>query len=225
MVDKFGDTHGLMRLIEGKKLADLRRKFPELGKMQFRPHGELVKERRPAKAAYIKELRKFINPHRVRRDVHAAYRGSKTGADFSAALGEQGYFLGRGLKTYALIDRNGDRHNFNHLLGRSVTKGLNRSFPDLPSACLCPASNLSRYLKTRWVLPGTAALFRRAALFAQEQRQPEQQPAPFRPMKITGGWPEAAIRDWIMWGYKYPAEFFRKWPELAKGNPSPGGPR
>ena len=56
-----------------------------------------------------------------------------------------------------------------------------------------------------------------------EQRE-EQKPEPFKPIKNSGGWPEAALMDWLAWGYKDPAAFFAKWPELGGGGngPSPG---
>lgn len=39
----------------------------------------------------------------------------------------------------------------------------------------------------------------------------------------TKGWPPAAVADWEAWGHKATAKFFKKWPELATGNPSPAG--
>lgn len=47
LVDKFGDTHGLMRRIEGKTLADLRQKFPGIEKLALPSHADLVKARKP----------------------------------------------------------------------------------------------------------------------------------------------------------------------------------
>lgn len=50
LVDKFGDTHGLMRRIEGKTLADLRQKFPDIEKLALPSHAALVKARQPVRA-------------------------------------------------------------------------------------------------------------------------------------------------------------------------------
>lgn len=50
LVDKFGDTHGLMRRIEGKTLADLRQKFPGIEKLALPSHADLVKARKPVRA-------------------------------------------------------------------------------------------------------------------------------------------------------------------------------
>ena len=152
VVDQFGDTHGLMRLIEGKKLADLRRKFPELSKMTFKAHHELVKERKPAKADQARTTRTkriFINPRHLRRNVRHAYRGSKTGTTFCAALHKHGYVLGRGLKSYSVIDANGYKYDLGRILGRSTAKGLDKTFPDLATTKPRRVSTIVRRLKTK----------------------------------------------------------------------------
>ena len=51
LVDKFGDTHGLMRRIEGKTLADLRQKFTDIGTMPLPDHASVVKARKSTEGA------------------------------------------------------------------------------------------------------------------------------------------------------------------------------
>lgn len=60
---------------------------------------------------------------------------------------------------------------------------------------------------------------------AAKEQQQEARPEPSRLVRSIKGWPPAAIADWKHWGYKDPEAFFKKWPELASGNSSPGGPR
>ncbi len=49
LVDKQGDIHGLLRRIKGVRLVNLRRKFPDLFKMQFEDAEKLAAPRRPIK--------------------------------------------------------------------------------------------------------------------------------------------------------------------------------
>ncbi|MDD3289152.1 MAG: relaxase/mobilization nuclease domain-containing protein, partial [Alphaproteobacteria bacterium] len=49
LVDRAGDTHGLMRRIEGKRIADLREKFPGIEKMQLPIHADVVSARKGKK--------------------------------------------------------------------------------------------------------------------------------------------------------------------------------
>jgi hypothetical protein len=49
LVDINGDTHGLMRRIEGKNLADLRQKFPDIETIALPLHADLVIARKPSK--------------------------------------------------------------------------------------------------------------------------------------------------------------------------------
>jgi hypothetical protein len=240
LVDKSGDTHGLMRMIEGKKLADLRRKFPGIGKMQLASHAELIKARKPETAYSPRRRRKFINPQHVRLHARNAYRGSRNGRAFIGALNKKGYALGRGTKGYAVIDHNGDRYDLNYLVGRQAAKGLNKTFPDLAATGLRPASEIMRSVKARYRIAsrrrgstGSSSyatntglpipLLRKSPYVAKEQPQQEQQPAPVRPAQNTKGWPLAALMEWAAWGHKDPEAFFYRWPELRTGNPSPGG--
>ena len=241
LVDKAGDTHGLMRMIEGKKLADLRQKFTGIEKMPLPSHADLIKARKPVTQGKIFVTREPIDPQRIRDDVQKAYNTSKTGAAFFAKLNRKEYALGRGLKGFAVIDKNGDRHDLNKLLGEREAKGLGKKFPDLAAIRPRPVSEIIRRIKashkigkrksvTRTTgftgggglapvkqpapssLP-VKSLFRHAA-YAVTQRQ-KQELTPHRPMARKEGWPEAAILDWKVWGNKAPRRFFTKWPELS----------
>jgi hypothetical protein len=149
LVDRFGDTHGLMRRIEGKTIADLRKKFSGIETMAFPSHAELVNARKAAKTNNRPRTLKFIDPKRVREDVRRAYRASKTDAAFFAALNKEGYSVGRGLKGFAVIDSNGDRRDMDRLLGREAAKGLGQKFPDLSTLRPRPVSEIIRRIKTR----------------------------------------------------------------------------
>lgn len=240
LVDRFGDTHGLMRQIEGKKLADLRQKFVGIERENYLDHAELVKVRKPIKSGVPREEREDINPQQVREDVQQAYRTSKSGAAFFASLNKKGYALGRGLKGFAVIDSNGERHNLERLLGKDVAKGLNKKFPDIAALRPCTVSELMRRMKPKkrggkqkTISKGrghtsgpsvpsrtNAALQNplRPVSMGAAQPAPRQQPQkqePTRPTPTKKGWPEAAILDWEVWGHKFPARFFTLWPELA----------
>ncbi len=156
LIDKFGDTHGLMRRIEGKTLADLRQKFTGIEQIKFQSHAELVRTRQAAtgqtpngRKHYYKKAYTPVHRHHVRKHVKTAYHISKTGKVFVASLHQKSYRLGKGVKGYAVIDRNGDRHELHILLGRLAIKGLNKKFPDLAALHLQPASNIIRRVKAK----------------------------------------------------------------------------
>jgi hypothetical protein len=234
LVDRFGDTHGLMRQIEGKKLADLRQKFTGIERGNYPDHAELVKTRKPIKSGVPREEREDINPQQVRDDVQQAYRTSKSGAAFFASLNKKGYALGRGLKGFAVIDSNGERHNLDRLLGKEVAKGLNKKFPDLAVLRPRPVSELMRRMKSKknggkrrsFVggsgftpvsahQPNPSKPLRPVSIKATHTQPKKQEPTPIRPTPTKNGWPEAATLDWKVWGHKFPARFFTLWPELA----------
>lgn len=234
LVDRFGDTHGLMRQIEGKKLADLRQKFVGIERETYPDHAELVKARKPIKKDAPRKEREAINPQQVREDVQQAYRTSKSGAAFFANLNKKGYALGRGLKGFAVIDSDGERHNLDRLLGKDVTKGLNKKFPDLAALRPRPVSELMRRMKPKKRggkhrscggglgfnpasahHPETNQPFRPVSIKAVHTPPKRQESTPTRPALTKKGWPEAAILDWELWGHKFPSRFFTLWPELA----------
>lgn len=241
LVDCVGDTHGLMRRIEGKNLADLCRKFPGIGKMPLPSHADLVKERKKTKPELIAEIPAFIDPLRVKKDVENAYHHSNTGAEFFAKLNRKEYSLGRGLSGFAVIDKNGKDYSIDTLLGRKAAKGLREKFPDLAAIRPRPVFEIIRRIKARnrknagkfvsrgrsraftpkpntqrlsAFLPSNTAvkgLFVRAAQMATEK----QTTTPFKPMPSKKGWPKKAVIDWKTWGHKDPARFFKLWPECA----------
>jgi len=242
LIDKFGDTHGLMRRIEGKKLADLRQKFPGIGKAQLPSHDHIVKNRKPQKTEKVDNVYEAIDPSRVREDIQEAYRTSKTGVEFFAKLNRKEYSIGRGLKGFVFIDKNGTRHDLRDLLGKETVKNLGKKFSDLESIHPRPISEIlrrlkatrsrnrtnyrrHRYLSSSAIIPILPVLplksqFRNTV---QETGRTESNPVPVQPNK---GWPEAAVIDWKAWGHKAPARFFAKWPELAPPGFSPmSGPR
>ena len=233
LVDKAGDTHGLMRMIEGKKLADLRQKFPGIETLPLPSHESLVGTK-----AITHEP---IDPKRIKADVKYACDNSKTGATFFAKLNRKGYALGRTYRGFAVIDGNGGKHSLKELLGDEAAKGLNKKFTDLAAIRPGYVSEIIRKIKasnkkdkrkptvrkSRTAGGGIAPvkqptpaslpvihLFRHAAL-AVTQRQ-RQEPTPHRPPQgRKGSWPEAAALDWKAWGHKETRRFFTKWPELS----------
>ncbi|MDD2324406.1 MAG: relaxase/mobilization nuclease domain-containing protein [Alphaproteobacteria bacterium] len=234
LVDRFGDTHGLMRQIEGKKLADLRQKLVGIERENYPDHAELVKACKPLKANAPREKKEPTDLQQVREGVQRAYRASKSGAAFFASLNKKGYALGRGLKGFAIIDGNGERHNLDRLLGKDVAKGLNKKFPDLAALRPRPVSELMRCMNSKKHggkrrSCGGGAGFNLASAHTPETNKPlrpvsikavhispkRQEPTPTRPAPTKKGWPEAAILDWKVWGHKFPARFFTLWPELA----------
>ena len=52
IVDRAGDLHGLMRRIEGAKLVDLRRKFPDLKEIRLPVLEDVIRQRKPQKPRY-----------------------------------------------------------------------------------------------------------------------------------------------------------------------------
>ncbi|MDR3423730.1 MAG: relaxase/mobilization nuclease domain-containing protein [Alphaproteobacteria bacterium] len=242
LVDKVGDTHGLMRRIEGKKLSDLRQKFTGIEKLQLPIYADLFKERNGGKTETDFAPREFIDPQRVKKDVQNAYRTSKTGAEFFARLNKREYALGRGLKGFAVIDKNGNRHDIDRLLGNKSAKGLNQKFPDLAAIRPRPVSEIIRRLKAKkrggkFVRRGsgggsirpsfiqhpqtpfyrqTKTAFAKEARSILTSRQQENPNPPSKLLPTKKGWPEAAMRDWKAWGHKDPPRFFSIWPELKQ---------
>jgi hypothetical protein len=153
LVDKHGDTHGLMRMIEGKQLADLRRKFQGIEKQQYPSYAELVKARKPksakSKGNSDETPRAPIDPQRVHDDVKMSYFLSATGAEFFARLNRHEYSLGRGLKGFAVIDSNGGRHDIDKILGEKTAKTLLNKFPDLAAIRPHPISEIIRRFRTQ----------------------------------------------------------------------------
>ena len=66
LVDKQGGYHGLLRRIDGAKLADVQRKFPELKKMPLPPLNEVLAARRPAGTSF-KGAAKGVGRRKVRQ--------------------------------------------------------------------------------------------------------------------------------------------------------------
>jgi hypothetical protein len=236
LVDRFGDTHGLMRRIQGKKLADLRRKFPGIENVQFPSHAMLVRERKVETVQETAHQRETINIQRIREDVQKAYRTSKSGAEFFARLNKRGYALGRMLTNFAVIDTNGDVHGLDKLLGNAITRRLGEKFPDIYAILPRPIPEIIRRLKANASGSGNLAYARRQRAQGPECSVPahnmsetaaiglikgkrletartEHSTAPIKPS--TKGWPEAAIIDWETWGHEDPARFFAKWPECV----------
>lgn len=147
LVDKVGDTHGLMRMIEGKRLADLRKKFPGIDKVLFESHASLVKARKTGKKEEAPAQVEATDIKTIRDDIQKAYCSSKTGAEFFAKLNKRGYAIGRSLKGFTLVDQNGDQHNLNELLGKEATQGLGKKFPDLAAIKPSPLSEIIRHIR------------------------------------------------------------------------------
>ncbi len=172
----------------------------------------------------------FIDPQSVRNNVQKAYDDAKTGAEFFAALNKKQYSLGRGLKDFAIIDKNGSRYDIDTLLGEKAAKELNDKFPDLAAIRPYPVSEIIRRIKAHrrgnrfkesssqprhTALYGlTKAAFGKAA---KETTQKTER-GPKLPTKPKKGWPPQAIVDWEMWGHENPQRFFALWPELAPEN-------
>jgi hypothetical protein len=146
LVDKCGDTHGLMRRIEGKRLVDLKKQFPGLSKVQLELHDDLVKARKSG----VKETgtqRETIDLQKIIKDVSSAYRNSKTGVELFARLNRKEYSLGRGLKGFTVIDKNGGKHDILQLLGQEAAEGLTDKFLDLAAIQPRPASEIIRRIR------------------------------------------------------------------------------
>ena len=245
LVDRFGETHGLLRRIEGQKLNDLRQKFPGIEEMPLPSHVGLVKERKDAKSK--KSEQKPINPQHIRDDVRRAYSASKTGAAFFVALNKKGYGLHRGVRGFSVIDANGTRHNLNRMLGKENVRTMKQKFGDYASVRPNAVSEAIRHVRAslrnsakpvigkrrpiatrRPFLSSGGGASRSASkaprptfigtLHATPMVRPQRSPAltqPVRPPFKRNGWPEEAVLDWEGWGYKQPRRFFTKWPELA----------
>jgi hypothetical protein len=147
LVDSMGDTHGLMRRIEGRTLADLRQKFSGIDRLQFPYHAALVKTRKAQKSGSSAAERETRDRSRVRDDVQRAYRTSTTGAAFFAKLNRYEYALGRGLKGFAVIDPHGERYDIDELLGKETAARLSEKFPDLAAIRPRPVSEIIRRMK------------------------------------------------------------------------------
>ncbi len=72
LVDKAGDIHGLMRRIEGKKLADLRQKFSGIEKTNLPDMAETIKARQRTAPKAGRSCQKYIAPQKVRTPVQKA---------------------------------------------------------------------------------------------------------------------------------------------------------
>jgi len=149
LVDKVGDTHGLMRMLEGKRLADLRKKFPGIDKILFESHINLVKARKTGKAEEPQAPIEATDIQTIRNDVQKAYRTSKSGAEFYAKLNKRGYAIGRSLKGFTLIDQNGDKHDLHELLGKEAAQELGKKFLDLAAIKPSPLSEIIRRIRKR----------------------------------------------------------------------------
>ena len=147
LVDKFGETHGLMRRIEGQKLNDLRRKFPGIEEMPLPAHAGLVKTRKPARAS--KSAPKTINPQHIQDDVRRAYSASKTGAAFFVALNKKGYGLHRGVRGFSVIDGNGTRHNLNRMLGKENVRSMKQKFGNYAAVRPHAVSEVMRHVRAK----------------------------------------------------------------------------
>jgi hypothetical protein len=145
LVDGQGQTHGLMRLIEGKCLADLKRKFHGIDKLPYPLHASLVRMRKPVKG--LSEAPPVvIDLKKIQRDVQRAYETSKIGAEFFTKLNKREYSFGRELKGFTLIDRNGGRYNLNDLLGKEAAKAFAKQFPDMVKIKPSPVTEVIRRL-------------------------------------------------------------------------------
>jgi hypothetical protein len=191
LVDSKGDTHGLMRMIEGQKVADLRRKFPGIDKLPYPPHANMVKARQETGAQEISG--KPIDAKFVKGAINAAMQNSKTGAEFVALMNKQQYSFGRTIKGFTLIDKNGGKHDLNAMLGKSATKDLYQKFPDLAAIKPSPVMELVRRMRSGKPSRVTRHPLRRAAFHfgraARSFSRPSFQPASFKPVifgSITG---------------------------------------
>jgi hypothetical protein len=148
LVDKAGDTHGLMRMIEGQKLADLKRKFHGIDTLPYPPHARLVKMWKASKGQQTISPLAATPLKKITGDVQRAYKTSQTGAEFFAKLNKREYSFGRSLKGFVLIDKNGDRHDLNSLLGKDAAKGFAKQFSDLGKIKPSPLTELVRRIRT-----------------------------------------------------------------------------
>jgi len=76
--------------------------------------------------------RSGIDPLKVRKEITAICRASKTGSEFVAALDHAGYVLTKGKNgSYVLVDRAGDIHGLMRRIEGAKLKDLRQKFPDL----------------------------------------------------------------------------------------------
>lgn len=150
LIDKYGDIHGLLRRIEGANLVHLKRRFPDLYKMNIEDADSLSKKLKPTREPKpIKEPKK-IDPQKVKEDAQMHYQNSKTGAEFIGRLRGAGYQMGRGLNGFKVIDENGTAYTFTELLGKRAANDIYDRFPDLKAFKPRPASEIIRRLKVRF---------------------------------------------------------------------------
>jgi len=96
-----------------------------------------VKGRASRQWEHQRSKRSGIDPTKVRKEVTAIYRGSKTGKEFIANLEKAGYVLTKGRNnSYVIVDRAGDIHGLMRRIEGAKVKDLRRKFPDLKSAKL-----------------------------------------------------------------------------------------
>lgn len=86
---------------------------------------------------YERGKRSGIDPIKVRNEITAIYRNSKTGKEFITNLAKAGYVLTKGRNgSYVLVDKAGDIHGLLRRIEGVKLKDLRQKFPDLKSARL-----------------------------------------------------------------------------------------
>ena len=104
---------------------------------RFRLKPVLGKGRPARRWEYERGKRSGIDPIKVRKEITAIYRNSKTGKEFIANLAKAGYVLTRGRNgSYVLVDKAGDIHGLMRRIEGAKLADLRRKFPDLKSANL-----------------------------------------------------------------------------------------
>jgi hypothetical protein len=236
LVDSKGDTHGLMRMIEGQKVADLRRKFPGIDKLPYPPHVNMVKARE--QTAGHDTPGKSIDGKFVTGAINAAMKNSKTGAEFIALMNKQQYSFGRTIKGFALIDKNGGRHDLKALLGKSATKDLYRKFPDLAAIKPSPVMDFIRRMKSGRSSRVTRHPLRRAvfhfSLAARASSYPSYRPPSFQPfmpgsmaglmVKLAAITRRKAAKDEAERQAQQNRFYIRRRPRKDENQPAKGGP-
>jgi len=86
LVDRFGDTHGLMRRIEGATLAELRRKFVGIEQLALPKHAALVQARKGTQAKRV---------HSVNGSKPRSSGGTARGSKGKEAVGRNKVVVGR----------------------------------------------------------------------------------------------------------------------------------
>jgi hypothetical protein len=239
LIDRAGSTHGLTRRIHGATAKTIKRGLADI---DIKTLPSIAEARATVRVKYPRpkltgKTRHANSAHRV-RSSHRAKPPSKTSRQKSVnRFGRTGRsspirawpHYGFYLATHPPVPT-------------TKSKPLTTNSQDSPR----PVSEITRNAETRNQTHNNPASQRTASSSSSAysknvskltlpppkpipapQKPQEQQPQqPFRPpMRNTSGWPPAAIADWKAWGHKDPEAFFKKWPELASGNPSPGGPR